>query len=432
MMRSRIKSKSFKKRHRKNPKDFTRERKLPFRVLILILLQKSLKSLQLVLNEFFLKLDGSTSKVSNSAFTQARQKLSYTAYIELCQETVVEPYYADGDYRRWRQFRLVGADGSRVILPSSEEILEEFGRICYTNGKDKTVIGEHPVALASVFYDLLNDIPLDSKLESHSCYEVDLAVKQLSCLQENDLLIFDRGYTTYEFLAILCQQGHQFLGRCSTGSLSAFKEMFKSNAPQSKIVTLTPSKVRRKELRALGLPLEIRVRLLRIILKTGEVEVLVTSLLDEVEYPHDVFKDLYNLRWGVETFYGKIKGLLTLENFSGRSAEAIKQDFYATILISALESVITEDAQEQLADKLIQNNNKHPQQVNKAVSFNVIKNQVIDLLYSKKNPEQILKQLTELFITNPVCVRKQRDVDRKKTNPRQLYNHSKRVRKICF
>ena len=120
MIRSRIKSKSFKERHRRNPKDFTRERKLPFGILFLLILQKSLKSLQLVLNEFFLKLDGFASRVSNSAFTQARQKLLHTAFSELCQEAIVDPYYADGNYARWREFRLVGVDGSRVILPDSE------------------------------------------------------------------------------------------------------------------------------------------------------------------------------------------------------------------------------------------------------------------------------------------------------------------------
>jgi hypothetical protein len=356
----------------------------------------------------------------------------HTAFIELCRETVIAPYYADGDYRRWRQFRLVAVDGSRIILPYSEDIDKAFGSIQYTNGKDKTVIGKHAMAIVSVFYDLLNHLPLDSLLQAHSRYEVDLATEQLTCLQTDDLLIFDRGYTTYQFLATLIQQKRQFLGRCSTGSLKAFQEMFKANAPDSKILTLTPSDTRRKEFCALGLPLAIRVRLLRVVLNTGEVEVLVTTLLDEEEYSHDLLKELYYLRWGIETFYGIIKGRLNLENFSGRSVEAIKQDFYATIFISALESVITEDAQEQLDKKIITNNNKHPQQINKAVSFNAVKNEVINLLYTQKNPEKILNRLTELFTTNPVCVRKHREVDRKRTTAQQLYNHNKRLRKICF
>lgn len=120
------------------------------------------------------------------------------------------------------------------------------------------------------------------------------------------------------------------------------------------------------------------------------------------------------------------------ENFTGKSVEAIKQDFYATIFISALESVITEDAQTELDEKIIQNNNKHPQQVNKAVSFNAIKNHVIELFYKQDNPDVILNRLTQLFTTNPVCIRKGRKVDRRKITDRQRYNYQKRVKKSCF
>jgi hypothetical protein len=123
---------------------------------------------------------------------------------------------------------------------------------------------------------------------------------------------------------------------------------------------------------------------------------------------------------------------LTLENFTGKSVEAIKQDFYATIFISALESVITEDAQTELDEKIIQNNNKHPQQVNKAVSFNAIKNHVIELFYKQDNPDVILNRLTQLFTTNPVCIRKGRKVDRRKITDRQRYNYQKRIKKSCF
>lgn len=432
MIRSRLKSKWFKENHRRSSKHFSRDRKLPFGVVCLLIMQKSLKSLQLVLNEFFAKFDAHASKVTGSAFSQARQKLSHTAFIDLTQEAILAPYYAEGNYRRFRRFRLVGVDSSEIILPQSQDIRQEFGSTSYTNGKDKTVIGKHSVARISVFYDLLNALPLSSSLATYSRYEVDLAIESLSCLNEDDLLIFDRGYTTYLFLATLIQQGRSFLGRCSGGSFHEFKAMFEAGAPDSKIVTLTASRPTYKQMQALGLPLKIRVRLIRVVLNTGEVEVLVSSLLDETEYPHEIFKDLYHLRWGIETFYGTLKGRLNLENFSGKSVEAVKQDFYATIFVSALESVITEDAQDQLDEKVIQNRSKHPQQVNKAVSFNAIKNRVIELLYSQKNTEQILDHLTELFTTNPVCIRKGRKVDRKKASPRQLYNYNKRNRKICF
>ncbi|MCP5363548.1 MAG: hypothetical protein H6911_06325 [Rickettsiaceae bacterium] len=54
-------------------------------------MRKSIKSLQIVLNELF--MDGHIEKtVTNSAFTQARQKLSHTAFLELSKDIVAMQY----------------------------------------------------------------------------------------------------------------------------------------------------------------------------------------------------------------------------------------------------------------------------------------------------------------------------------------------------
>ena len=68
-----------------------------------------------------------------------------------------------------------------------------------------------------------------------------------------------------------------------------------------------------------------------------------TSLLDEVKYPTADFKEIYGLRWGVETFYGVVKTRLQLENFTGKTVESIRQDFHATIYITGLESILTHE-----------------------------------------------------------------------------------------
>lgn len=86
-----IHSNEFKKRYKSNPTAFTRNRKLYFPILMILLLQKSLKSLQLKLNELSLMLK--QENVSNSAFTQARANLDYRAFIELNKKYVVEKRY---------------------------------------------------------------------------------------------------------------------------------------------------------------------------------------------------------------------------------------------------------------------------------------------------------------------------------------------------
>ena len=87
-------------------------------------MQKSVKSLQLRLNEWFEWFGGET--VSHSAFTQARANLKHTAFIAL-NDRNMEIYYGDGIYERYQGFRVLAIDGSKVRLPKGADMRERFG-----------------------------------------------------------------------------------------------------------------------------------------------------------------------------------------------------------------------------------------------------------------------------------------------------------------
>jgi len=55
-------------------------------------------------------------------------------------------------------------------------------------------------------------------LHPSSAYEVDLALEHLKHTQANDLIVFDRNYPSYIFLASLTKLNRQFVGRCSKSS----------------------------------------------------------------------------------------------------------------------------------------------------------------------------------------------------------------------
>src|SRR5881396_1022005 len=85
----------FGSRHRRRPADFTRQCVLTFPVLMLLLLQKSLKSLQAHLHEFLWALaDGAAvPKLSGGALTHARAKLQASAFVELNDSAVLATVY---------------------------------------------------------------------------------------------------------------------------------------------------------------------------------------------------------------------------------------------------------------------------------------------------------------------------------------------------
>src|SRR5258706_14801822 len=70
---------------RRRPQDFSREYRLTFPVLVMLLLQKSLKSLQARLHELVRQLapGAEGSPLSAGAVTHARAKLSAGVFVEL-------------------------------------------------------------------------------------------------------------------------------------------------------------------------------------------------------------------------------------------------------------------------------------------------------------------------------------------------------------
>ena len=422
-----IESDEFKSRHRHDDKAFTRERRLPFALMMVLIMRNSVKSLQNVVNEAMTWLD--LPPVTASAYSQARYKLKHTAFIELNQTAVVDNLYGDGDYQRFWGFRVLAVDGSKLVLPDTEAIREEFGTIAWTNGKTAEIQGERPYALASVLYDVLNRVALDAVLGKAKAYEVDLAIGHLAHTRVGDLLVMDRNYPSYRMLAELSQHQRDFVIRCSASSFTEARRMFKGEGPDTQVVTLTPCAEQLATIRERGLPLSLNVRLVRVLLSTGEYEVLVTSLLDDSLYPTDEFRELYYLRWGIETFYGLLKTRLELENFTGIGAEAVRQDFHATVYLSGLESLLTDTAQAILDAK----DTKYPQSVNRAVSFNAVKNLALDLLLvGGLETDALLEKLTALFLTNPCLERSHRKPPRKNTSSRALLNFHKRQKKHCF
>ena len=280
-MRSCVFDRDFQQRHRTKSSAFSRDRKLTFPRVILFLIQKSVKPLQIALNELFDRVDATCLSVSASAFSQARVKLAHTAFIELNKSGVVDTLYGDADYRTWRGFRVLAVDGSTIILPDSASVREEFGAIRIAN-QHMSVTGDRCCGLASVLYDVLNRVVINSILAPARAYEVDLAIDHLKDVDPTrDLLVFDRYYPSYRYSATLTKAGVPFVGRCSNRSFAPANKMFNTSTRSSRVVTLTPPHDKRRQTEEANLPSSLRVRFVRVELENGEIEVLVTSLIDE-------------------------------------------------------------------------------------------------------------------------------------------------------
>jgi hypothetical protein len=228
--RALVADEAFKRRHSWTEQAFTRTRSLTFALVLVTILRNSVKSVQRVMNELAAWLVA--LPVTASAFSPARYQLKHGAFIELNQKAVVvETVYGNGTHRTFRGFRVLGIDGSKIVLPDTEEVREEFGTIAYTGGKTAEVRGERPYALASALYDVLNRVCLDAALGRADAYEVDLAVQHLAHTRPMDLMVLDRNDLSYRMIAEFARRGRDFVIRCSAASFKEARRMLKGEGP---------------------------------------------------------------------------------------------------------------------------------------------------------------------------------------------------------
>jgi hypothetical protein len=430
-LRARLGDPSFIARHRVRPEDFTRERQLTFPRVMLFVLQKTVKSIQRHLHEFLDELAAGRlfEPVTAGAWTHARAKLKHTAFIELNQAVVLPTAQAQ-PLQRWHGHRLFGHDSSLIRLPDSAELGQEFGRVEIKNHKGATGTA-YPEGRMSVLYDLLNRLAVDARLASSRVGEVSLAIEQAALVPAGEVVLNDRGFTGFVYLAEHQHRGVQVIGRCSTGSFAGAQELFRLNQANRSVVTKIYAPAdQRAALKARGLPLELAVRFVSLRLPDGKLEVLVTTLLDEQKYPTEEFLEVYHRRWNHETFYHVLKSRLDLENFSGQTVEAIRQDFHAAVLLCNLETLLTQPAKE--AIQQAKRPEQDPKQINQADAYHALKNQLLPLLYSQTPAQEVIQKLQRLFLARPLSVPPDRKIPRRKQSFNRSYHFQRHVKKIVF
>jgi hypothetical protein len=407
-------SEAFKERHRTSEKAFTRQRTLTFPIVILFLLNLVKRGLQDELDEFFKAYNGgkvATRVVTKSGFCQARCKLDYRAFVELNQAQV-DYFYQKGEPLYWSGLRLLAIDASMADLPQNEAINNHFGVWHPYSG------GICAKARLSQLYDVLNKITVDAVIAPKEEDERSLAANHLTHVQENDLLLMDRGYPAFWlFVAILLREAH-FCTRLSVSEWQVAKK-FVASREEEQYVLLRPGYEARKKCAERSLPTEpIRVRLIRVELATGEIEVLATTLLDRTRFPAALFQDLYHHRWPVEEDYTVMKSRLEIENWFGKSVQAVYQEFHATIFSKNMSAILAHPAQRVVTQQSQQK--KYVYQVNMTNLISKLKDTIV-FLFCDSDIYPLLRALWEQMVQTTEPIRPGRSYPRKKSVKRKRF-----------
>lgn len=327
-------------------------------------------------------------------------KMKHSAYIELNEE-LVKGYYGDGDYKQYKGYRLLAIDGTRIQLPNRGSVIEEFG-LAENGGKTL------PMAMSSTAYDILNQMVVNTYLESYKTDERTLADQHLDKIREltpgiKDIILMDRGYPSlYLFIKMMCLR-YDFIVRCNDKSFIREVKEFAQSDETDKIIEVDLTTGQRKNypvLRRLeGTPGRLILRVVKIKLTTGITEYIISSLTDKTLFTKDDLKELYHLRWNEETYFNFQKNVLEIENFSGRTPEAIRQDYYAKVLSSNIGSLMIEEAQEELDEQITKNDllKYVGYKVNRSVAMGLLKDEVIEMLLAPEDHWKI--RYNKLFST---------------------------------
>ena len=385
------------------PNAFTRKRKLNFHDTVLTILDVGRETTSLKLHRLCEKYKVGKKKleISQQAFSKARNMISERPFRTLFEKQIEAEYRGDMGKLPTRSkngWTYLAIDGIKIALPNLPHLIEKF----FSTGAG----GESPTALGSCLFDICNNRLIDAVfspvLDERACAISHM--KRYAQLRPGDLksmFIFDRGYPSIALIQEFEQMGMLYLMRCRTKFNCAIDAL---PVGCDTSVTIKGSVV----------------RVIKVELSSGQVETLITN---DSEHKTEEFRDLYFLRWGEENVYDLLKNRFQLENFTGKTENTLKQDFWATILAATMLMVLEEDVDERIRKEREHKDNKHEYQVNRNIFVGILRDDLIYALTAKN-------KLTLIYRMNKIVKRAKKFVC--PTKPGRTVKRAKNKRKTPF
>ena len=315
---------------------FTRDNKFSFRDYVTFLCFNKGTSNQADLEDFI--EDNFTTdiqQITRQAFSKQRTYINPIVFKEISKQYLLEINYNNNHdfFKTYKGFRLFGGDGSDFEIPDFEEVRKEF------QIKDTEKYRKPAQAKFSSIMDLLNGFILDGIIGNYKQAELPLMHQNLENIQElitpeKSIFIFDRGYNAMELYAHIMSMNTYFIVRLKDRNY--IDDRYKITENDSEIqLEITKERLKKFHNKTLkekyGKIKHLNLRLLTITLENGTTEYLLTNIQDK-NFTIEDFKELYNLRWGIETNYNTMKNRLNIENYTGKRKITIKQDIYSKFL----------------------------------------------------------------------------------------------------
>ena len=332
--------------------DFTRNRKLGCSELIHYILHLSNKTIQSDMMDYFSDMDDMPSA---SAISQQHYKCRPEAFKRVF--SLFTSYFTN--YKTYNGYYLLACDGSDINISH--------------NPKDKTTYhistsatrGYNQLHL-NALYDVLNgiyaDVNIDTAAKTHECGALEEMIESHQ-YPENSIIICDRGYEKYNLMACCIEKNQKFIIRVkdihSNGILSTMHlddAAFDTHITK-RVTYLQTNETKDNELYTIlvnesapfdYLPAdhdwyEMNVRAVRFKITEDTYECLLTNLTED-EMPFEEFKEIYHLRWGIETSFRDLKYTVGLLYFHSSDQKLIRQEIYTSLTLFNFSRIIVNNS----------------------------------------------------------------------------------------
>lgn len=327
----------------KNPdKDFSRKRKLDFESLINMILTMGSQNLNHELMKYF---GFSVSTASPSAFIQQRGKILPFAFEFLLNEFI----NSLEDLKTFSDYRLLAVDGTDLSITHNPNDPDTYWHPHSEKGFNLLHL--------NAMYDLCNKLYVDAIIQpgrKRNEYRGLTDMVDRSVIRGNVIVIADRGYESYNVFAHVEQKGWNYVIRAkdigSSGIVS--KRVLSETDEFDETFSISLARRQTKEVKAYPdlyqfIPSNstfdfldsntkelypITLRAVRFKLPGNTYETIITNL-DSCEFPAEKIKQLYHLRWGIETSFRELKYAIGLTYFHSKKVEYISQEIFAGLIM---------------------------------------------------------------------------------------------------
>jgi hypothetical protein len=273
-----------------------------------------------------LVLPGGRPNVVPSTVAEARARIGADPVQKLFEFTAGKWGHDSARQQCWRGLSLYGLDGSTLRVADSDENREHFGFQTSQRGESG-----YPIVRLVTLMALRSHILASASFGPYRTSELALSASIWAQIPDDSITVLDRQFLASNVLVPLATQGRNRHWLTRAAARSTWR-VVKSLGKNDDLVELEISSHTRK--RDPSLPANYLARAIRYQVKGFEPQVLLTSLLDPIEYPAKEVVALYHDRWEIELGYGEIKTdmLDRLETIRSRTVKGVEQELWGIFL----------------------------------------------------------------------------------------------------